>query len=115
MSGVCTGYSAEVGGDPCKHLVRKLSSARSRKPDDSIIEDSNDYASQDVLDDAIGSIYESVTWKSLCYRTSTATERRRNCLDCIARQMSGMVVLVYHIKPKINLKDNLKKAYRTYL
>lgn len=80
MSGICTGYSAEVDGDYCKHLVRQLSSALVRKSDDNIKEDSNDYASQDVSNHAIGSIYESVTWKSQCYRTSTATELGKGCL-----------------------------------
>lgn len=95
--GICTGYSAEIDGDPCKHLVRKLFSARFAKPDGNIEKDGNDYASQDFFHLAIGSIYESVKWKSLCYRTSAATELRKDYLGCIATEISGMVVLVYDI------------------
>lgn len=75
MSGICYGYSAKVAGDPCKHHVRKLSGARSTKPDDNFKIDLNDYVSQDGLRTAIESIYESVTWKSICYRLP----RQRDC------------------------------------
>lgn len=96
LSGICTGPNREFGGDLCDSLVRKLIKVRFIPPIYDTVVKPNASAVQDGFLDTTKWIYESVKWPPLCYQTSAPHDLRTNCLGCIARESSGMVVLFDH-------------------
>ncbi|CCI10327.1 unnamed protein product [Albugo candida] len=96
LSGICIGPDYEIIGDPCDYLLRKLSTVHYRPPKAVLSVLPESLAADDGLYHTTEFIYESVRWRPLCYRTSAPHDQRTNCLDCIALESSGMVVLVDH-------------------